>query len=363
MVYKNILLLMKDIADKPVSPPIQRKPIKSKLPKLTLDECIKIINNNTKTVITQAYYLPFIKRIFTIMGTDNFLAIIKSPKRFKDKLESAKQVKGNADDKPLYSTISKMHFCKTILKVIKNLPNDIPINEKTVDDFTKICEDYTSTGKLEVNERSRDKEHSVMRYSDFLADVKESGLYKPTHPLIMLLEIFYEVPQRDNFGSLIVIENDNQVEDEKINYIIIPPNKRKVCVVVLQKYKTAKKYNTIRVPLSKELSKLVRRFMHTHDVNYNERFFSIGKQSPDGTYRMADFLAYNLKKVFNKRIGFNEIRKMRIADLSADDKIDLDTRKALAQIMGHSVETSMEHYSRLENKDGYGGNADDDDDA
>ena len=106
-----------------------------------------------------------------------------------------------------------------------------------------------------------------------------------------------------------------EADDAKENYIIIP--RSGILQVIINNYKTAKKYGQIKVPLTKEMSAIIRTYIT--DNNITEYLF--------GKSKLSQFASKNNKKM-GLETGINAYRHMKVADelskqLSADDKIKL----------------------------------------
>ena len=74
-----------------------------------------------------------------------------------------------------------------------------------------------------------------------------------------LLDMLYnEVTARDNFGELFIANTPQQISPNK-KYLLVP--RKGLLTVILQTYKTSKRYGKVVVPLSNELSLLFRNYL------------------------------------------------------------------------------------------------------
>lgn len=140
----------------------------------------------------------------------------------------------------------------------------------------------------------------------------------------------YQNPARlDYYDMMIVKPKDNM--DEKRNYLINHSRNKKT--FVFRDYKTANKYNEVRIPVSKELNTVLNKFLKAHP----NRKYLLQKKNGEPLSRNA--LGKMIPSIFSdtgKHITLNLIRHMFVSENIDIEKIKAD--KQLAESMMHSSE-------------------------
>jgi hypothetical protein len=290
-------------------PKIQIIP-KTKKNELSLNQVqdkIKELNIPNKT--TELKYLNDIKRLFQITDSTDLLSILKDSKTI-DAINSS--VKPNGEP---YSVNTQKALYQSILFVIDNLKLDIDKRDYITQFETKKVVSFDQTAA---------KDDIVPTFKEYINKAKKVfGIGSAE----VLIAKFYDVlTLRDDFGLIIT---DKEIEG---NYLLIKPS----IEIVINYYKTDKKYGVIRYKLPKALDRETRAFIENHDLQVGDYLF--GEKNLSGmVVKMNQELGYTG--------GVSLFRKMKISELyntaSTEDKVKL------AEAMKHSPVIQKTYLRRL----------------
>ena len=152
----------------------------------------------------------------------------------------------------------------------------------------------------------------------------------------LLISLYTMIPPiRGDFGNMKV--NDTVLDDPKGNYLVTSTPPR----IILNEYKTYRKYSQIEIPIPEELMNELRASLDRKPRDY---VFVNRRGEP---YIRASFVSwadYNLKKCFGPDFSLSMFRHIYLSrpDLGLD-KMTLGERKHLAHQMGHDVPTQMKY--------------------
>lgn len=310
-------------AAQPKLPPAAAK--KKELKLQTVADVIKSLeelnpNKNDKTNINNT------KQLIKILDiTDISKAFINS-KKVIEKIENATLQR---DPTKKYSVNSKKGMYQALLYLLDNF--DITVPDKS----RKAYEEKHGIYKVQSHmDNEEDKKEEVMSWNEYLDLVAEE--YGKESKQYIIASLYKLSGFRDNL-QLKIISNENESADNKINYIIVPaqrniPDKRKLYTLILNVYKTDKKYKSDTIKLTKELSNLIGKYMEANDIGYGQYLF--GKSLLSG---------YISK--FNQKLGLhitiNKYRKMVVSNAHAENPImTAEERVKLAYKMKHAPQTS-----------------------
>ena len=80
----------------------------------------------------------------------------------------------------------------------------------------------------------------------------------------VLIRLYAEVTCRDDYGKLNIVTSLKDATDGKENYIVTP--RSGTMTIVINSYKTSKKYGQIKASLSQDLSKLIRTYIAVNEI-------------------------------------------------------------------------------------------------
>lgn len=165
----------------------------------------------------------------------------------------------------------------------------------------------------------------------------EIGNRRDSQHYLMLALSVDNPPKRRDFGALQVLRRD--VKATEGNYIVVPNGAGPV-KLVLQEYKTAKKYGRFDEMLSDTLSAAIKQSL----AAYPRKFLFVspsGGSLSDGAF--AEFVRTVFKERVGKAAGVNALRHMYISDKMKNGNMTTEQKKELAQSMNHSVQLQMEY--------------------
>lgn len=308
----------------PKLPPAQAK--KKELKMQTAADVIKSleeidVDNDNKTNINNT------KQLIHILDITDINKAFNDSKKVIQKIENATLKR---DPTKFYTTNSKKGLYQTLLYLLDTF--DIIIPEKSRNAY----EDKHGIYKVQSHmDNEEDKKEEVMSWNEYLDSVAEE--YGKESKQYIIASLYKLSGFRDNL-QLKIISNENESADNKINYIIVPgpiTDKRKRYTLILNVYKTDKKYKSDTIKLTKELSNLIRKYMEANDIGYGQYLF--GKSLLSG---------YISK--FNQKLGLhitiNKYRKMVVSNAHAENpNMTAEDRVKLAYKMKHAPQTT-EHY-------------------
>ena len=273
--------------------------------------------NTEPTARTISFYNETLKTLNKIVGDKQDF------KKFNEVIKKINNAKHN--DK-LYSTNSKKNFYQLILKMISE--NKIKVNVKAYDEY-KYNYDL-------LNIISKDKtllkqtNETVMTFNEYLPLIENKYGKESKEYLIAKLYSFYGF--RDDLNLIITDKKEN--EDTTKNYIFISPDDLE-CNIILNEYKTKKKYGQDVIKLSDEICHLVKDYKTSNKLNNGELLFNMEKLS-------GYIKKFNIKIGLN--ITINKFRQMKVSEQLKEVKTP-EERLELSKIMKHSPNTSN-HYKR-----------------
>jgi hypothetical protein len=283
-------------------------------------ETLKQVVDYLKSENIQSIYINNTKQLADILDIINFQTAFKPFKNVIYKIETATL---KNDSSKLYSINSKKSLYQTILK-LKDLL-DIPMTKPSLQAYKDKFEEYKIESSDQSKQKSQDEE--VADFDEYLKDVKTE--YGEVSMPYIIASLYNLSGFRDDLQLKIIEKETKQTDKEnKINYIIVPLSDKVNCTIILNKYKTAAKYERNDIIIPKPLSKLIRKYMKNEDLDYNDYLF--GNKS----------LVKDIIK-FNKKIGYditiNTLRKMKV---SGSDLTTPKKRVEVAKQMHHSTKTT-----------------------
>lgn len=201
------------------------------------------------------------------------------------------------------------------------------------DAFNANYEEWSKT-----NQKSKKQETNWIEY-DELEKIKDS--YKKTNPMYYaLLSLYYEIPIRNDVQNMKVVTKrgvnkikKDDVEFKKYNYFVKDRNN---ALIILNQYKTAGRYGTKTIKLSKPLTKILMKWVKISDNKY------LFETSP-GVSLTSNQITRTFNKIFSKtdkKVSSTMLRHIICSHKFADD---LKKRKELAHNMCHSTSMGQDY--------------------
>ena len=292
---------------------------------LSKDESLTQLNDIIEKDTSKKTYTENIKTLTRILNCSDFNKCLKNAKTVIYKIETARKMK---DPTKLYSVNSKKGIYQAILFMVDNLGIKISKNAK---DLYKTKFDVIKTMSLDQT-KERVATEQVMDYDVYEQKVKVFFGEGSKESLIVSL---YKL---SGFRDDLVLEIVDKIPKEnKKNYVVVPSSKTINAKIILNDYKTDKKYQQDIIPVPKEMSKEVRKYMDNKGLEYGD--YLLGKSKLSGFIKK-----FNEKMNLPVKVTINKLRQMRVSKKLQNNPTAED-RVKLGQEMKHSVATS-EKYKR-----------------
>jgi hypothetical protein len=256
---------------------------------------------------SQEMYINSMKRILKLFDTDDLIKVIYD-KSLVEKITG---------DRPVNTAKADL---QAILKIVDTFP--ISISEKLKSQI-KTAFDVL---KEKSFEKSAEPKEDLITFDDYIKKIndkfgKESKQY-------VVVSLYHELPLRDDM-QLKIVDSVKATKDKEFNYLVL--NKSPKGRVVIHNYKTSKGLGTIDKELTSGLTKILKKYMNSKDDK--EYLFTDKKMS---SYVQKMNTALGLKG------GTNLMRHMAVNEFEPDSK-SAEEKVALAQTMGHSVQTQKKY--------------------
>jgi hypothetical protein len=272
---------------------------------------------NEPTARTIAFYNDTLKTLYKILETDK--------PNFNKYNDIIKKINNASHNEKLYSINSKKNFYQLILKMIYT--NQIKVNVKS---FNKYKYNYELLNIISKDKtKIKQNEETVLTFDEYLPLIKNEFGEDSKEYLIVKLYSFYGF--RDD---LILTITDKIEEDTTKNFIIISPDDLE-CIIILNEYKTKKRYGQDVIKLSDEICHLIQTYKINNNLNNNDLLFN--NKSLSGYIKK-----FNNK--INLNITINKLRQMKVSE-KLNQSTTPEERLELSKTMKHSPETSN-HYKR-----------------
>ena len=147
-----------------------------------------------------------------------------------------------------------------------------------------------------------------------------------------IAKLYEEVPCRDDF-SLVLVKTEAEANDNDNNYIVV--TSRGKLKVIIHHFKTDKKYDDIKQDLSIGLSKLLREYIASNNIQYGNFLF--------GTQFLTKFVS-DRNKELRLSGSLTRFRKFSVAELYSN-KPTPNQRIILAKKLKHSTNTQKNVYT------------------
>jgi len=293
----------------------------------SLEEAKQVINDNIENIQSRKTYINNTKNLFDILGTDNILKSLKNSKNVIYKIKTIGMIK---DPSKTYGVNSLKQIFQFIVKLITlyNMPLSNNAIEAYKNEFEKL--------KIESVKQQEEKQNQLelLNYDEYMKKV-EDHFGKDSREYLTIA--MYKVNTfRDDLGELLIVDKEYKRMNEKQNYLIVPELKSKNLSILLNAYKTVKKYGKETININKEYSKLIRNYIETNNLQYNDFLFNAKSLS-------------RYISTFNKKLGLkytiNTLRKMKVSTGLIEADGDASKILQIAKQAHHHPNTSKNVYN------------------
>jgi hypothetical protein len=287
---------------------------------------------------TRKKYINDIKTVFTITQCPDLGSCLKQFDKIKKELDNAKQKKDPTKD---YSINSKKAFIQSIVFIIDKL--EIPLDPE----LRKKYVEYFAVYKVKSSDLTKEKKDSeqltsgaVVPFHSIQKNVIDK--YGEDSKQNLILSFYKFAPMRDDFGSLEVIASSRNDKDSTTNYLLIPRQDKQNCSLVINSYKTDKRYGVLKFKFDKTTSDLVRKYVKKNNIEYNSKLFPENKSGELSSYigkflKTANVAEGNIN--YLRHVIFTE--DLNRYDLTPEEIVRLATRA------GHSVVAHYQYVRKL----------------
>ena len=179
--------------------------------------------------------------------------------------------------------------------------------------------------RQKVNER-------LPLYSDFLENVL--GIYGEDSQQYLICSLYQELTARDDFGQLLVTPAYKR-SISTYNYIVVRPHHP--VEVILNQYKTCKKYGEMKVTLTTAISRKIKKYINQNNIQYGDYLFP---QS-----RLSGVVSSILQRC-GLQGGISTLRRMIVSEHYNNKENSDDDHDELARRMCHHTLTAVTLYMR-----------------
>lgn len=304
----------------PVPPPAPAPAPRGAKPKFDQESVIQALKDATdfKSEATRKNYISNMKSIFRITNCPTLQKCLANFDKIKKSIEEGVQVNGK-----LYSLNSKKGFFQAIVYVIDHL--HIPVDDAVKEKYRVLMQVYVGNSKIQTDNRKTDPQYAVMPFSTYMDKIKSEFGEKSKQFLIASL--YNEVTVRDDF-NLEIVGSERDIKTGTQNYLVVPRLVKTNCTVVIQSYKTDKKYGVIKVKTTTALSKQIREWMQDNKLTDGNKLF------PNKT--LSDFVSTMNKSIGAMTGGINYIRQSKITEVLSKQVMTDEDKILFARRMGHS---------------------------
>ena len=208
--------------------------------------------------------------------------------------ENATTFKQEKSDKQQKNWITMQHFVETINKVHKEIKEKKIMKKKELDNCEyQLLQDY------------------------------------------IILRLYHEFSWRNDIASIHVIDDEKKIEENK-NYLVTRDKEYKI---ILQQYKTFKKYGKKEYTLDKNLQRLIKKLLKHNDSGY----LLVNKNRKSKMTR--NNLTLHLNRIFmkytGKKIGSSLLRHIQSSELNKDRISLIDQQKQIKSVEDKFLHSSL----------------------
>lgn len=263
---------------------------------------------------------------------------------FNVKLLKTKQAKIikfiNSDELNLNVKRNTLNAIKNILAV-SDLKNDIELYKVYNNLFYLIAKDaekarnYMKANDEELNNKPTEKEikNLFKGYEKEIDKLKYDWSIDIPYLLLSFL-IYLPVLRSQDYLSLVIIDDPKDWADNK-NYISLDEG-----LMSISDYKTSKTHGTRTIDIPDKLLKIIKNY-----YNKTHSKILLPKKTNINDILSTSGLTHFINAIFGRKVSIQVLRQMYVSNLQ-DKNISITKRKKIANIMGHSLDTSLTKYGK-----------------
>ena len=212
------------------------------------------------------------------------------------------------------------------------------ISEKQKENFAELSEIQGMISQMESDIKSK----------GLKSQKKLSGKDKELLMVYVIYSLLIRLPIRNDMAGMELITKTqyNKLSEEQkknTNYLV---KEKASMFLVLNEYKTAKKYGEKKIDVPKDLEKIFRMYLKLTKKEAGDVLFVSSTGKPISRNAMSQLLLKTSKKYIGKGVSTTLMRKAVVSDKFGDMKKE---QAELADIMGHSVGVQNAVYNKESN--------------
>lgn len=190
-----------------------------------------------------------------------------------------------------------------------------------------------------INEKNDNaiKEGDIGKYiTDFTPETIVSNMDKlnnETEKVIYGLYMFQR-PRRLEYGTMIIIDNENYDKEVKNNYLVLDPTDGEPKYFFFNDYKTQKTYGAQFIPINQTLKDYIKNYIIENNLKVGDKFLKYNENY------MSCVIKNIFKKVYGDDITLNYIRRSHATYINSLNISNNDRLKMVLE-MGHSPNESL----------------------
>ena len=289
-------------------------------------------------------YVSNLEKLKKMFETDNY-DFLKDDKKVLDKLS-------NLSDNTIRNYLNAILIYLMAINSEGDLDDEVKKYTELRDELNKKYEDNQASGNISEKQKANfvDIKEIYKMIEDMGKEIKDkkikkkedlTGKDKTLLMVYIIFNIYVRLPMRNDIAGMEAISKRqyNKIsEDEKKekNYLVVEKNKMQM---ILNKYKTSKKYEENKIDIPKDLEKLLRLYIRINGMGV---LFTTSTGNPLSRNALSQLLIKTTKKYMDgKSISTTMLRKIYLSSKYADVKGEMEKD---AKIMGHSVDTQQKIY-------------------
>ena len=295
-------------------------------------------------------YVSNLEKLKKLFNSDNY-DFLKDEKKVLDKLS-------NLSDNTIRNYLNAVLIYLMAVNSKGDLDDEVKVYTELRDDLNKKYEDNQASGNIsekqkanfvDINEIYKMIETMGKEIKDKKIKKKEDLTAKDKTLLMVyiIFNIYVRLPMRNDIAGMEAISKRqynklSETEKKEKNFLVVEKNKM---TMILNKYKTSKKYEENKIDIPKDLEKLLRLYIRINGMGV---LFTTSTGNPLSRNALSQLLIKTTKKYMDKSISTTMLRKIYLSSKYSDVK---DEMAKDAKVMGHSVDTQQKIYVKKNEDD------------
>tara|TARA_R100000951_G_scaffold112128_1_gene112000 strand:- start:5629 stop:6603 length:975 start_codon:yes stop_codon:yes gene_type:complete len=315
-----------------------------------LTETIKEARPNIKDNSIKMY-VSNLEKLKKLFDSDNY-DFLKDEKKILDKLK-------DLSDNTIRNYLNAILIYLMAINSDKKYDDEIKIYTDLRDELNKKYEDNQASGTISEKQKANFVDISEIykmietmgkEIKDRKIKKKEDLTSKDKQLLMIyiIFNIYVRLPMRNDVAGMEAISKRqynklSEEEKKEKNFLVVEKSKMNM---ILNKYKTSKKYEENKIDIPKDLEKLLRLYIR---INGMGTLFKSSTGTPLSRNALSQLLIKTTKKYMDgKSISTTMLRKIYLSSKYSDVKEEMEKD---AKVMGHSVETGQKYYVKKKEDD------------